>query len=191
MLIYSPAIRSVRRRIKKLPQALDNALGNTIDTIKSNMLGESSSVQMHVEAAQSPKISEDTMAEATGLKGGSKLRRMKSFASQTSQVSKVNEKEDEDEWVERPILVPAPALMVDSDEEYEDDVHAFDHPSMYVDQPWIWIPKDPLGLSTFLVQELVDAGVSASDLGAEMREDGIVEVTRNPPDEDWSGGHDA
>lgn len=82
-------------------------------------------------------------------------------------------------------------LTDDSDDSDEDDVHAFDHPSIYVEQPWIWIPKDHLGLSGLLVKELQDAGINASDLGAEMQEDGIVEVTRNPPDEEWAGGHDA
>lgn len=81
-----------------------------------------------------------------------------------------------------------------SSDEDEDEVdlneHAFDHPSTYVDQRWIWIPRDPLGLSKELVKELHEAGVDASDEGADMNLKGIVEVTRNPPDEEWSGGHD-
>lgn len=204
MLIWPPAMRSVRRRIKKLPKALDKTFDNTINTMKSNLVGNSSSVEKRDDASRSPKTSEDTVAEAAGMKGMPELHRMKSFqsnaskASHTSKVSEASHKpkkdkeKDEEEWVERPILAPAaPALLDDSDEENDDDVHAFDHPSTYVDQPWIWIPKDSLGLSTFLVQELQDAGVSASDLGAEMGANGIVEVTRNPPDEDWTGGHDA
>ena len=71
------------------------------------------------------------------------------------------------------------------------DIHGFDHPSTYAEQPWIWIPKDVLGLSDILAKELRDAGVDASDVGAFMDEKGVVEVRRNPPDEEWAGGHDA
>lgn len=46
------------------------------------------------------------------------------------------------------------------------------------DQPFIWIPEDPLGLSKVLVEELKKAGVSASDLGSTMSEKGVVEVSR-------------
>ncbi|KAF5351925.1 hypothetical protein D9756_007456 [Leucocoprinus leucothites] len=212
-LFSRTTIRSVRRRIKKIPKALDHTLdktlGTTLNVIKTGLVGESSSVQKHsAEVVDSPKTSEDTIAEATGMKGSSEIYRMKSIdshvsrathaskASRTSKKSKHSKKDeetDEDEqWVSRPSLeLPTSALMDDSDEENEDDVHAFDHPSTYVDQPWIWIPKDHIGLSAFLVKELVDIGVSASDVGAEMREDGIVEVSRNPPDKNWSGGHDA
>ena len=63
--------------------------------------------------------------------------------------------------------------------------HVFDHPSMYMEQRWIWIPRDHLGLSKVLVEELWEAGVFASDEGAVMDKKGIVEVTRNPPDEEW------
>jgi len=93
---------------------------------------------------------------------------------------------------ELPTIDPAtPALRNwDSDEE-EDDEHAFDHPSIYVDQPWIWIPEDPVGLSKYFVNDLKKAGVSASDVGASMTLSGVVNVTRNPPDEHWTGGHDS
>ncbi|KXN90147.1 hypothetical protein AN958_04637 [Leucoagaricus sp. SymC.cos] len=203
-LFSRTTLRSVRRRIKKLPKALDT----TLDTIRLGLVGESSATQKHHEAVDSPKASEDTIAEATGMRmdGKAEPYRMKSIdstvsrATHTSKVSKASKaaskkskksKKDKDEWIECPTLdAAAPALMDHSDED-DDDVHAFDHPSIYVDQPWIWIPKDQLGLSTFLVKELQDVGVSASDLGAEMREDGIVEVTRSPPDEEWTGGHDA
>jgi len=200
-LFNRTALRSVRRRIKNTTKKLDN----TLDTIKSNLVGESSAVKVR-EDIDSPKTSEDTVAEATGMKGAPELYRMKSFestasrASQTSKASKASKKskgskkgKDKDaKWPKHAVFDPAAqALMDDSDEEDDDDVHAFDHPSTYVDQPWIWIPKDQIGLSSFLVKELQDAGVSASDLGAEIREDGIVEVSRNPPDEDWSGGHDS
>lgn len=93
---------------------------------------------------------------------------------------------------ELPTIDPAtPALRNwDSDEE-EDDEHAFDHPSLYVDQPWIWIPEDPIGLSKFFVDDLKKVGISASDVGASMNPSGVVNVSRNPPDEHWTGGHDS
>ncbi|KAJ3756725.1 DUF221 family protein [Lentinula raphanica] len=61
------------------------------------------------------------------------------------------------------------------------DEHAFDHPSTYVPQPCIWIPRDPLRLSTALVEYLEEAGVRASDEGAVMDADGSVEVKNPPP----------
>ncbi|KAH8092574.1 phosphate metabolism protein-domain-containing protein, partial [Cristinia sonorae] len=80
---------------------------------------------------------------------------------------------------------------VDSDDEDLDfDENGFNHPSTYTNQPWIWLPKDEVGVSARLAQEFRDAGVEASDVGAFMDMKGIVEVQRNPPDEDWAGGHD-
>ncbi|KAF5364658.1 hypothetical protein D9758_005530 [Tetrapyrgos nigripes] len=84
------------------------------------------------------------------------------------------------------VVVPPPPR--EEDEEDLDD-HAFDHPSTYVEQRWIWVPKDRLGLSKVIIQELKDAGVEASDDGATMDKKGVVEVTRNPPDEVWEDGH--
>lgn len=71
----------------------------------------------------------------------------------------------------------------DSDRSSEDflERHAFDHPSTYVDQPCIWIPRDPLGLCRVLVEYLAEAGVNASDEGATMDVKGVVEVTNAPP----------
>lgn len=92
-----------------------------------------------------------------------------------------------------PVFDPAAPPVEDSDsssDEEDDGDHAFDHPSTYVGQPWIWLPKDTLGLSELLVNELKGAGVDASNVGATMDEKGVVEVSRNPPDEEWSGGHD-
>lgn len=76
----------------------------------------------------------------------------------------------------------------DDDDDLEDD--AFNHPSTYKPAPIIWIPKDDLGLSVLLVEELTKAGVSASDAWAFINEDGDVDVSRGPPDEEWTGGHD-
>ncbi|KXN90920.1 hypothetical protein AN958_03353 [Leucoagaricus sp. SymC.cos] len=204
----SSALCSVRRQIKKLPKALPKALDTTLDTIKLGLVGESSTMQKYHEAVDSPKTSEDTITEATemGIDGKAELYQIKSIDStvsrvtHTSKVSKASKaaskkskksKKDKDEWIECPAFdATAPALMDHLDED-NDDVHTFDHPSIYVDQPWIWILKDQLELSMFLVKELQDAEVSASDLRAEIRKDGIVEVTRSLPNEEWTGGHDA
>ncbi|KAF8621559.1 hypothetical protein AX15_007726 [Amanita polypyramis BW_CC] len=85
--------------------------------------------------------------------------------------------------------LPGDPNVTQAEHDHEDE-HVFDHPSIYVDRPWIWIPKDPLGLSEILIQELEGAEVSASDMGAIMDERGIVEVTRGSPDEEWGGGRD-
>lgn len=66
----------------------------------------------------------------------------------------------------------------------------FNHPSTYKHTPVIWIPKDDLGLSAHLIDELNSAGVYASDVGAFIDLKGYVDVTRNPPDQEWIGGDD-
>ncbi|KAG8771298.1 hypothetical protein FRC19_005815 [Serendipita sp. 401] len=75
----------------------------------------------------------------------------------------------------------------DSDDDLEE--HAFDHPSTYQPQRWIWLPRwDRFPLSEELVRDMKSNGIDASDLGAMINEAGGVIVTRGPPDEDWSGG---
>ena len=84
---------------------------------------------------------------------------------------------------------PDGVALGDEDEDFDD--HGFAHPSTYAEQPWIWVPRDELGLSAYFVRMFREAGVDASDEGAVMDARGDVEVNRSPPDEDWSGGHDA
>ncbi|KIY74044.1 DUF221-domain-containing protein [Cylindrobasidium torrendii FP15055 ss-10] len=99
------------------------------------------------------------------------------------------------EHQKREFAAPSPAGVDLSDEEGDDalqeDEHAFDHPSTYEEQPWIWLPRDELGLSEILVGEFREAGIDASCEGATMDAKGVVEVSRNPPDLEWTGGHDA
>lgn len=45
-------------------------------------------------------------------------------------------------------------------------------------------------MSKIIVNEMHEAKVEASDTGAHMTKKGVVEVSRNPPDEAWSGGLD-
>ena len=40
------------------------------------------------------------------------------------------------------------------------------------------------------MKELHDARVEASDTGAKINKKGVVEVSRNPPEEAWGGGLD-
>lgn len=97
----------------------------------------------------------------------------------------------------RPVVLPAQTRGGQESDEDEDDVdsdfdiHGFAHPSTYTEQLWIWVPRDELGISKVLVRELRQSGVDASDEGASIDTGGTVEVQRAPPDEDWSGGHDA
>ena len=79
----------------------------------------------------------------------------------------------------------------DEDVDKDFDVHGFDHPSTYREQPWIWVPRDIFGISSTVVRELRENGIEASDEGSTMDRDGTVEVTRGPPNEEWSGGFDA
>ncbi|KAF8972897.1 hypothetical protein BDZ97DRAFT_1912502 [Flammula alnicola] len=82
---------------------------------------------------------------------------------------------DQAQAAETTAVVDPASKNSDSSDEEGDGAHAFDHPSTDVDQAWIWLPKDPLGLSEFLMDEL-----KAVALDANMDEQGVVEVTRNP-----------
>lgn len=63
------------------------------------------------------------------------------------------------------------------------DDKGFQHPSTYEEQPCIWIPKDGLGLSRYLIAELRASDVLASDEGTSIGDEGYVVVTQGPPDE--------
>ncbi|KAG8834258.1 hypothetical protein FRC17_009267 [Serendipita sp. 399] len=79
----------------------------------------------------------------------------------------------------------------DGDDDSDDDLeeHAFDHPSTYQPQRWVWIPRwERFPLSEELVKDMKGHSIDASDLGANIDDAGGVTVTRGPPDEDWSGG---
>ncbi|TFK46380.1 DUF221-domain-containing protein [Heliocybe sulcata] len=129
-----------------------------------------------------PGKSSDDKADATKRRSGSgdSLHSTAVTASSSSVSATPNP--------ELPDIAP-PQPMDEEEEEYLDE-HAFDHPSTYVAQPWIWLPKDTLGLSGVLLREFKAAGVEASDVGSSMDTRGTVEVERNPPDEEWAGGHD-
>ena len=79
----------------------------------------------------------------------------------------------------------------DDSDDYDDDLeeNAFNHPSTYQDQPWIWIPQWEAHpeISAQLVEDIKASGVEASDIGAVIDDNGTVWVKRNPPDEDWDG----
>lgn len=151
---------------------------------KGNSKHERASIEMKVLQG-APELFQPQTSSAPDAS----TSRPPSVASQKSA-----ESEESEESVAVRMDPPAPAELDlsddDGDDEAEQDEHAFDHPSTYVEQPWIWIPKDTLGLCEVLVQELKDAGVESSSLGATMDEHGIVEVSRNPPEEEWLGGHD-
>ena len=125
-------------------------------------------------------------SDANETSGGAALRATTSIRSIDSSHSKSSRR--------LPEFAPAAPKesSADDDEEDEDfDAHGFDHPSTYAEQPWIWVPRDELGLSEYFVNDFRAVGVEASDGGAIMDVEGDVEVNRSPPDEDWNGGHDA
>lgn len=206
-------MKKIRKRIKQLPKTLDN----TFDNLKSKVTFEDETTRKRSKerngSASNEAEEEDVQpheavasAEASGvdrpdltpelIRQSSDASR-KSSASQQSSRSSISEKSARTKSMDsrRPILEPLEPSEdglcdEESDDEADQDEHAFDHPSTYVEQPWIWIPHDVLGLSHVLVDDLKKAGVEASDEGAMMDRKGVVEVTRNPPDEDWAGGHD-
>ncbi|KAJ7187941.1 DUF221 family protein [Mycena filopes] len=231
-LFGKDALRTVRRRMKRLPRQLDN----TILTLKAKVVEEGQQlavpkairekraeeaqqdeqrkkeeqVQAEQDAAamfneadqevagkeKSPEQKAAAEAVAADLKGGDRPELYRKSSVASSKRSKRSSKSASSAG--RPkIDPPAPAGVdlsdedVASDEEEEQDDHAFDHPSTYVEQPWVWLPTDRLGLSKLLVDDLHAVGVDASDIGAVMDERGVVEATRNPPEEEWDGGHDA
>jgi calcium permeable stress-gated cation channel len=175
-------MRTVRRRLKLLPEqkSKENEEEENKDRPNSADARPANDVEHIIDASTSTLVT----AVAPPMNGEQTLTRTGSHHSKASKKPKT------------PVFAPAaPALDSDSDSDSDDDSddfdeHAFDHPSTYADQPWIWIPKDGLGLSQLLVSELKQGGVEASDVGAVMDDKGTVEVIRNPPDEDWSGGHD-
>ncbi|PFH52049.1 hypothetical protein AMATHDRAFT_57827 [Amanita thiersii Skay4041] len=186
-LFSKRGIQTIRQRVKATTKAVDN----TLDNLKNRI------IQRDEEDVQDDDIrgySEVDVGESSALAELTSLSRKESQASDMSDLSN-SSMTSKAQSRKTPMIDPAaPALrsMADlaSNKEIENDKHAFDHPSTYVEQAWIWIPKDYLGLSEVLIRELEEAGVEASDIGAVMDEKGIVEVTRNPPDEDWKGGHD-
>jgi len=181
-------MRSVRKRVKATVKRLDNKF----DGLKAKVKGageqkakENADIKLDetfIEHADEVQPSAETTA----------LARKASTASKASKASTASTKSN-DSNNDRPVFdAPAPALRDedDDDDEVDENEHAFSHPSTYVDQVWIWIPKDTLGLSEFLTEDLKQMGVDASDVGASMDAKGVVEVSRNPPDEEWNGGHD-
>ncbi|KAF8637999.1 hypothetical protein AX16_010631 [Volvariella volvacea WC 439] len=199
-LFSAERIKNLRKRIKKTTKKIDETFDKTFDHIKSKV---SMSVEdderrlvREAKARKKPAASsdeEDDDGDSKTQHGTEEyeLRRMDSNVSLKSKASKSSKSSKSKFQMRIPVIdAAAPRPDDDSDDEESDDEHAFDHPSTYRDQPWVWIPQDPLGLSKLLTSELNEAGVMASDMGAIMDVKGIVEVTRNPPDKEWTGGHD-
>ncbi|KAG5729523.1 hypothetical protein E4T56_gene4603 [Termitomyces sp. T112] len=181
-------IKSIRKRFAKATQKIDARLRTEVHEVirgptSEQMKGESENMK-----AQQDFMSTEIADKDICLEGLPKLFLATSRESQTSRKSK-SSKGSEGHSVFEPDAPATISLVDDSDEEEEDD-HAFNHPSTYVEQPWIWIPADKLGLSVILKGDLISAGVNADDLGAFMDWKGTVDVKRNPPDEEWQGGHD-
>lgn len=188
LTIYSgEGIRTVRRRIRATTKKLDGKL----DQLKAKV--QRSSSESHQTTEHMDVSLQDTLVVAeTAATADSNTENAQNLSRKNSTSSRKKEKSSSSSPRIPAFDAPAPAIKDSdtSDEEDDGNDHAFDHPSTYVDQVWIWIPKDVLGLSDFLVKDLKDVGIDASDVGANMDAKGVVEVTRNPPDEDWGGGHD-
>lgn len=177
-LFSSSRIKDIRRRFKKkVGKALQTCDNIELAVFDKEQSKKDADVAMSVAAVETPTVDASEQLTRQDTRGSvkSKASSKKSRISFDEASPRVTTGEDYDS---------------DGEEDEEDD-NAFNHPSTYKDQPWIWIPKDELGLSGVLTLYLREAGVGASDVGATMDEHGIVEVRRGPPDEDWTGGHDA
>lgn len=187
-------IQSVRRRIKK-------TIGNTLQIKTSHQEIPMIELEKLEKQAESEKPAGTAVTTAVAESETPPPEESAGITRQNTQDSTKSKRSRRSSKAssKRPrISFDAPAPRVNHDEDSDSDVevededsHAFDHPSTYQEQVWIWIPKDGLGLSELLAANLREVGVFASDVGAFMDEDGIVEVRRNPPDEEWTGGHDA
>lgn len=183
LALLDAGVRSIiKRRIQKLEGAVkkeEQKLSGTEIEKKAVVKASGSNVN-EADDKISPKVA---------------LERQASVKSKSSEGS-----HDSDRKKEKPVTLdpPAPRLReageYDDDEDEELEEHAFDHPSTYAEARWIWLPHDELGFSGVLLEELKGTGsesiVEASDVGATMDVKGIVECSRNPPDEDWTGGYD-
>ncbi|TFK44505.1 hypothetical protein BDQ12DRAFT_701964 [Crucibulum laeve] len=181
-------IRSVRKRIKATTKKIDNK----IDDLKAKVTGDNEKTKSRdgvsdMDALEHANI--EVMEKQIQQESQETISK-RSKASTVSKESKASSKKSEGPILNLDPATPAATLPDDDSDEEDQDDHAFDHPSTYVDQPWIWIPRDRFGFSELLVQDLTSAGVGASNTGAVMDGKGVVEVTRNPPDEEWTGGHD-
>ncbi|KAG9226508.1 hypothetical protein CCMSSC00406_0005825 [Pleurotus cornucopiae] len=150
---------------------------------------DDSTIAAHATGASQRHQGIPMIHRTTSSAGSASIKSAKSGKSDHSQKSDLKRRSS------IPVFEPAPApmqLSVTENDANEDDEdladqlndNAFDHPSSYVEQRWIWIPKDELGLSELIVADLKAAGVQASDLGSTMDKRGVVEVTRSPPEED-------
>lgn len=58
--------------------------------------------------------------------------------------------------------------------------HAYDFPAVSAELPTIWLPKDPYGISSHLIEDL-SCVIGASDENAQIDENGNIQITGNPP----------
>jgi len=172
----------IRRRLKNLPAQLDNQIENLKEKVKR---GEEALLRSPKGKGKSSMESASSDSRTVESPDESQRER-ESLFKKSSRSSKGSRRSSR-----RRFKTAVPEDSSDTSEDEGDrDKHAFDHPSAYVEQEWIWLPKDRLGLSEMLVNDLREVGVDASDLGASMDEKGVVEVTRGPPDDEWAGESD-
>lgn len=165
------AVKDVQKNVAKV--AMINPNLKTVDTDVSSPVKDTHKLRASSSAHQPSKKTDQELRDGNANSSSRERTDAEKFPEVAPPAKREGEGLEED----------------DLDQDF--DIHGFDHPSTYAAQPWIWIPKDGLGMSQLFVKELRGAGVEASDEGALMDYRGNVEVDRNPPDEDWTGGHDA
>lgn len=144
--------------------------------------------QLHTLAKKTAQVLETASAEmkeavkeavSTSGSPNKDFRRVTSRTSDTSTKSKLSKSSPK-------LVYRKSERNEDTDSSGEDadfDDKGFQHPSTYEEQPCIWIPKDGLGLSRYLIAELSASKVLASDEGTSISDEGYVVVTQGPPDE--------
>lgn len=188
-------MRSVRRRIRGTKERLGGKLGELRGKGKAGQeYDEDEHTDTHDKTDDGMVKFEDTepTAESTAVSSGAYVPDPENPSENPTDCEGFEDSYKSDVESKPTVSTIERPLAQESDEEEEGgNEHTFDHPSVYEDQAWIWLPKDPLGLSELLVNDLIAVGINASDVGAKMDNKGIVEVTRTPPDQEWEGGHDA
>lgn len=78
-------------------------------------------------------------------------------------------------------LLPESYFEVPDELDYDAELHLYDYPDVTAQAPVLWIPKDPMGLSTIEIEKLKDV-IHISDEGAIYNEKGKVQwLGTDPP----------
>lgn len=100
-------------------------------------------------------------------------------ASASHQLADVNPLKDSQDEEPSTCAQQSPLAKLMNKEEHTD----FRHPATAEDQRIIWLPKDPLGFVREIERDLESHDISHSSEGAEMDDEGKVDVTLVAPED--------